>query len=338
MDAAGAADDRSAMQVVKADALEAAGQTRDAADAYLESLLRYPVTVRPEPDAQIARRLVKYGDALPDNRLLPALAEAWKLRAAGKFEAAAAQFRETATLSADRAWSAGMSFAAARALLDAARASSAGGLFRKVSEVADFPQADWAAGLAAAAYVLAGREDLAGEEVQRCRDLFAKSELAGDFAAVGKMLAERAGKPRTAEEAAAPAGGAGARLEAWPAMGLHLSFAPSRTPAGGTARLAVVRHEWWRLVLAPPEGGDVLLLDKVPEPLARLSFSPDGKRLAFLAGPEGKRSLYAVDLGGRQLLGDLKKLAAGRPDPATRAEDYRWPAGRSLPEAIAGRQ
>jgi hypothetical protein len=231
-----------------------------------------------------------------------------------------------------------MSFAAARALLDAGRASSAGALFRKVSEVADFPQADWAAGLSAAAYALAGREDLAAEEVQRCKDLFAKSALAGDFAALGRTLAERAGKPRTAEEVAAPAGGTTARLEAWPATGLHLAFAPGPAAAGGAARLGVVRYERWRLVLAPPEGGDVLLLDKVPEPLARLSFSPDGKRLAFLAGPEGKRSLYAVDLGGKQLMGDLKKLFAGHPDPASRTEDYRWPEGGRLPEAVAAKE
>ena len=87
------------------------------------------------------------------------------------------------------------------------------------------------------------------------------------------------------------------------------------------------------LPISPAEGDEKVLLDKVPATLSKLSFSPDGRRLAFLAGEGRERSLYAVDLAGAALLGDLKKLAAGETDPKTRAEDYRWPEGGGVPVA-----
>lgn len=333
LESASPGDDRGELSRLKADALDGAGKGVDAANAYLEGLLRYPVTAKPDSDTEIAKRLEKYADAQPANRLLFALAAAWKQRSAGQFDKAAAAFREASALSADQAWSAGINFAAARSLLDAGKPLTAAVLLRKVSETNDHPQADWAALLAAAAYSQASRDDLAAEELQRFNDVFAKSALTDDAQAMAKALAAQPTKPRNAEEVKSPEAGVAARLEAWPATAVHLSFAPTRAITGGTARVAAVRYEQWRLVLAAPEGEKVLL-DKVPLPLGRLGFSPDGKKLAFLAGPAGKQSLYAVDLAGAAQLGDLKKLAAGEADPNTTARDYRWPDGAALPAAV----
>jgi hypothetical protein len=100
---------------------------------------------------------------------------------------------------------------------------------------------------------------------------------------------------------------------------------------GADRRLALSCRALYRVVLVPAEGPQRALLDRVPVRLSRLGFSPKGDRLAFLAGPEGAASLYALDLSGAAALGDLEALKAGRTDPATRAADYAWPADGGLP-------
>lgn len=341
LDRPGPEDDRQALQLLKSEALAAAGaKPAEVSGALMEGLLRFPVAGAGPADAEIAERLEKLADEQPENRLLAALAAAWKLRAEKRPAEAAAAFQSAATLSADRAWSAGLRFRAAESWLAAGRGVKAGELFRKASDVEEFPQADWAAGLAALAYAVGGHEQLAVENAQRGRDLFGKGLLGAELVELHRALAAGACRPRVAGQARAPEGttGAAVRAEAWPMLAAHCSFARSRPAAGAAARLALVRGDRWRLVLAGGgRGAERVLLDRLSLPVASLSFSPDGKMFAFLAGEEGRRSLYAADAAGQPVLGDWKKLQAGELDPVTAAADCRWPDNGGLPEPVRNR-
>lgn len=327
---AGPLDDRAALHRVRAEALEAAGRPAEAATAFLESIVRFPMTAEERPAAEVARRLGRCADAAPENRLLPALAEAYAQRAAGRSRQAAEQLKEASALAADRGWAAGLNFLAARSLLEAGQGVAAAQLFRRASEVAEFPQADWAAGLAVVAYVRGGREDLAAEEAMRCKDLYKSSPLAGDFAAMAKALAAEPARAETDEESGGPGGRA--RVERWPVTRTGFDF----RGAGGR-RLTVERGVYWRLVLLPAGGEARVLLDRSPVRLSHLAFAPGEGALAFLAdfGAAGGSRLLAVDLAGKALLGDLAALAAGRPagEPCP-GGGFAWPAGAALPRPL----
>jgi len=330
---AGPACDRAALYVLKSEVLTKIGKREEAANAYLESLLRYPVNGVKRTDRQIAGRLSAWSRGLPEHTILNLVARAYKRRVSGDLPAAARTLREAAGFSGDRAWAAGLQFGYAMNLLEAGRGAAAAPVFRKASEAREFPQADWAAGLCVLAYAAGRRDDLAAEEIQRCNDCYAKSPLAPEFKALAADLKSLQRQPGVLENTPVVAG-ARARLEAWSVALAHLSFAPSPTAEGKQRRLAIAPRKLYRIVLAPGEGPQQVLLDRVAVRLSNLSFSPGGDRLAFLAGEPGKRSLYAIDLQGRPRLGDLKLLLAGRPDPRTRAEDYRWDPKRNLPAAL----
>ncbi len=336
LDRAGPRDDRAALYVLKSEVLAAAGKSKDAANAYLESLLRYPVTDLTRTDRQIARRLAAWSDEYPDQRILDLVAQAYRRRAAGDPAGAARIFKKASGFAGDRAWAAGLLFGCALNLLEAGHGAKAGLVFRQVSEVKEFPQADWAAGLGVIAYAVGRRDDLAGENIQRCQDRYKKSFLFSDFKALAEALKIKTRAARNLGEVRGPGGpgGAGARLEARPTAGAHVCFTPRATPAGAERRLALASYDLYRIVLVPGNGPQRALLDRVPFEISELGFSPQGDRLAFLAGPEGETSLYAVDLSGKALMGDLKKLLAGRLDPRTRAAGYRWPKLGGLPRAI----
>ncbi len=322
--------DRAALYVLKSEVLAKKGRRDEAANAYLESLLRYPVSSLKRTDAQIAKRLAAWSEAMPDHRILSLVAQAYKRSAAGDSPGAARSMREAAGFSGDRAWAAGLHFGYAMNLLKAGKGASAGPVFRKVSEAREFPQADWAAGLCVLAYTAGRRDDLAAEEIQRCNDRYGKSPLSTDFKALAGDLKSVSRKSRILERTPVIAGN-GARLEAWPVTAAHLSFEPASTPAGRERRLAVIARKLYRVVIVPKQGAQQALLDRVTVRLSDLSFSPRGNRLAFLAGEPGERSLYAIDLRGKSRVGNLKDLLAGRLDPATRTEDYRWDDKRNIP-------
>jgi hypothetical protein len=325
-----ASDDWSALYVLKSEVLAAAGKPKEAANAYLESLLRYPVTAEARDDRLVAKKLRAWSDAQPGHRILMLVAQAYKHRAAGKYVAAARSFKEAASFSGDRAWAAGLMFGCAVNLFEAGKGAAAGPIFRNVSKTGEFPQADWAAGLCVIAYAIGGRGDMAAEEIQRCTDRYANSILIGDFRALATTVRSRARKARTLENVAG-AGGSAARIEARPASFAHVSLVPREVAGVGKRRLALVNRDLYRVVLAPKNGPQRALLDRVPLKLSELSFSPNGRRLAFLAGEKGARSLYALDLSGKARLGNLEALMSGRPDPTTRAESYDWDEGKNLP-------
>jgi WD40-like Beta Propeller Repeat len=335
---AGPATDRAALYVLKSEILVAAGKKEDAANAFLESLLRYPVSDLRRDDGKVARKLAAWSKSLPEHRILELVAKACKRRASGDLPAAARSMREAAGFSGDRAWAAGLQFGYAMNLLESGRGAAAGPIFRKVSEVKEFPQADWAAGLCVVAYALGNRNDLAGEELQRCNDRYGKSFLVPDFKGLARDLKLRPGKSRELERAAT-ASGDSARLEVWPVTAMHLSFSP-RPTAGGEARrrLALANHRLYRVVLAPKGGGQRALLDRVPFAMSKLSFSPNGKRIAFLAGDGQERSLYAISIKGKPVLGDIRALLGGRLDPATQAVDYSWDEQLNRPKPLKEKQ
>ncbi len=338
LELAGPHNDRAALYALKSEVLTAAGKHEAAANAYLESLLRYPVTNLSRTDKEIAKRLATWSEAHPDNRILDLVAQAYKHRVAGDPAAAARLWKKASGFASDRAWAAGLLFGYAVDLLAAGRGASAGQVFRKVSEVKEFPQADWAAGLGVIAYAMGRRDDLARENIQRCQDRYKTSLLFADFKALAAALKVKVREARTVEEARSP-GGAGARLEARPTTGAHVHFTPRATPGGGAKRrLALASYDLYRIVLVPEGKPQKALLDGVPFKLSKMSFSPKGDRIAFLAGGEGgdERSLYVLDLSGKALLGNVKKLVAGRLDARTRATDYRWPKGGGLPRAVRG--
>jgi Tol biopolymer transport system component len=334
LEKAGPLVDRSRLYVLKADVLTAAGKKTDAANAYLESLLRYPIGGATRKERRVTKRLAAWSRAQPDNRILSLVVQAYRRRASGDLASAARSFREAASYSSDRAWAAGLQFWYAMNLLEAGKGAAAGPIFRKVSEVREFPQADWAAGMCVVAYAMGGRDDMAAEELLRCRDLYAKSFLAGEFRALATDLKEAKRRSRLVENVTGPRGAA-ARLEAWPTTGLHLSFKPSAAVGRkGKRRLGLVSYDLYRLVLVPKSGAQKALLDRVPVRLSTVSFSPGGTRIGFLAGREGGRSLYSIDLLGRGRSGNLKALLKGDLDPGTKAERYEWDAARNLPRPV----
>jgi hypothetical protein len=333
LESAGPTDDRSALQVTKSRTMAALGRENDAANACLESLLRFPVSDRERKDRELAKQLEAWAESQPEHRILLMVAEAYKRRAAGNLLGAAKSFKEAAAFSSDRAWAGGLLFNYALNLLEAGKGAAAGPIFRKASEIDEFPQSDWAAGLCAVAYALGGRRDLAAEEAMRCKDLYAESPLAADFKALGKSL-EAAGAASRVIENVAGAGGAAARLEVWPVKAAHVSLALREVPGLGRRRLGLIERETYRIVLKPAGGAQRAVLDRVPLKLSALGFAPDGRSLAFIAGEGADRSLYVVDPSGRSLLGDLNALLKGRTDPATRAADYVWPKDGGLPQRV----
>jgi tetratricopeptide (TPR) repeat protein len=326
-------DDRSALQVIKSRALLGVGRKNDAANACLESLLRFPITDRARDDRQLAKQLEAWSEAQPEHRILLMVAEAYKHRASGNMLKAARSFKEAAAFSGDRAWAGGLLFNYANNLLAAGKGAAAGPIFRKASEIDEFPQADWAAGFCVVAYALGGRRDMAAEEALRCRDLYAKSPLAPDYKALAKSL-EAADRRSRVTENVSRAGGERARLEVWPVQALHASLSPRELPVLGSRRLGLIERNTYRVVLKPAKGTQRAVLDRVPLPLSKLGFAPDGGSLAFIAGEGRGRSLYVVDLSGRSLLGDLNALLRGRTDPRTRAADYVWPPDGGLPKRV----
>jgi Tol biopolymer transport system component len=339
LEKAGPDADRSALHALKSRALEALGRHEDAANALLESLLRYPVTDVPIEFREAARRLAAWAEREPENQLLGLTAGAVAARSGGELLRAARAFGEAADFSGDRAWAAGLKFQAAMTLLDAGRGSAAAPLFRQASEEAEFPQADWAAGLCVLAYAMGDRPDMAREELLRCRDLYGTSRLQDDFAALAPQLAAGAGEGRVLEHAGQ--NGSSARIEVWPVRQVHLALSPRR-PAGGGApcRLALASRDLHRLVLSPAGGAEKALLDRVPVGMSGLSFSPDGSRLALLAGDGAGRSLYCFLVpSGRLAMGDLDALLAARPGPVSAPNGFSWPETGLLPvpKTAAGR-
>jgi hypothetical protein len=74
--------------------------------------------------------------------------------------------------------------------------------------------------------------------------------------------------------------------------------------------------------------------------MSGLSFSPDGSRLALLAGDGAGRSLYCFLVpSGRLAMGDLDALLAARPGPVSAPNGFSWPETGLLPvpKTAAGR-
>jgi tetratricopeptide (TPR) repeat protein len=330
-------EDRSALQSMKCELLTAMDRNQDAVNALLESLLRFPVTENCHDFKALNKKLIGLLAKQPQNRILQLVSQACSFRLAGRHKDAASKFAEASAQAGDRAWAAGLIFHQAMCLLNCGQFVKAGPLFRQASEVDEFPHSDWSAGMCVLAYVLAGRQQLAREELQRCRDIYPKSILTSDFRSMAGTLRRSEGKTRKVAEVdgVADVGLKKVRIEGRRVSRAHISFVPKSLPdRDDPCRLGLTMSSLYRLIIVNRDKTQNSLLDGICLPLSRLALSRDGKRIAFLAGEKGSRSLYVLGLDGKSYLGDLKRLHLGFSDPATRMEDYKWPEGQTLPSAL----
>ncbi len=121
----------------------------------------------------------------------------------------------------------------------------------------------------------------------------------------------------------------GARREL--TRGVQRDLAPALSPDGG--QVAFVRYERGRgarLMLIPSEGGEVRAVHDTPVKVASPAWSPNGRRLAFVAADDtGRPSVWLTSLSGRpKLLEPSPRLAASR--------DLSWAPGRELLVHTAG--
>ncbi len=141
-------------------------------------------------------------------------------------------------------------------------------------------------------------------------------------------LAVVTGGGREVWEVRPGAGTAEARLRL-PAGGIRWVGFPDYFPNGDLVLVARDEAGTFSLIRVGPEGGPITLLTR-PDRLTGPRVSPDGKRVAFLAGEPGETGLWVLDLGtggSRPVAGGPAENPVWSPDSGTLAFERPEPGG-----------
>jgi hypothetical protein len=286
--------DVQALRLVESDAFVALKDRREAARALLAGWLLHPVTK--VEAAEFRRRASALGG---EDRLLDVISRAL----GGELASRAKTLATGLPLVGDPGHMAGLNFRIGEALLAAGDHQNAGKHFRLASDTRGFPYADCAAGLAALSFYVAGgdrnRDKYAAELLLRAIELFPRSPFREDFREALKLVRSPANATlRRTGDVTHPSGAA-----AW----VSVRAARSVEWDGRNIRLALT-HRASLLVARPKERARVVLGD-LGSRLSRLTFSPKGRHVAFVANGT---AACVMGVDGRIVVGDAKALTSGR--------------------------